>query len=510
MRIVHLRINDADSGESVPVRLRITNEEGQIFPPLGRAAEFPAAGEIPVGCHLRVREAIWYAIDGNCEVPLPTGVPLRIQATRGPEYACLDQRVTLGTGQLSLRMSVSRQFQPRQRGWIAGDGRVHGRSAHDAALEAAAEGLDLLNLQAAVTDIRSEHDGRIYSLPIGLAAFSGQQPALCWKGVMVIVNTLNRHPVLGSLSLLNCHRPVFPLVFGGPDDTDDWSLSDWCAQCHRKGGLVVWADPFSGTGPAFGGEALIATLLGQVDAVEWSGSTKTQPLLPWCYRLWNLGFCQPLLGVSGDHRQARPPGYPRTYARVRDASAWTYRDWIEAIRQGECYTTNGPLLDWEWISDTDSLHHQPESSGFGLRAWADSVLPITTLELLHQGKVVASAPAVSSQANRWSARIEWRFSSESAGWWAVRCSGPAGSPWHDQPLFAHSAPLVPTGQRGGNVLSDSMLAPLRQAVEATADWLATVARFRDVRNREQHLQRCQAVLERLAHWQAVPGQFREK
>ena len=62
-------------------------------------------------------------------------------------------------------------------------------------------------------------------------------------------------------------RPVFPLGFGG-EETDDWSVRDWCDQCHRKGGLAVWVDAFNeNVGPP-GGEALIAAILGKIDAIE--------------------------------------------------------------------------------------------------------------------------------------------------------------------------------------------------------------------------------------------------
>ena len=60
------------------------------FPPLGRAAEFPTGRNEDVGGHLQVGRERWCYIDGACEMPLPAGVPLRVQATKGPEYTPLD------------------------------------------------------------------------------------------------------------------------------------------------------------------------------------------------------------------------------------------------------------------------------------------------------------------------------------------------------------------------------------------------------------------------------------
>ena len=57
-------------------------------------------------------------IDGACEMPLPAGVPLRVQAAKGPEYTPLDETVTLGAGQIALRFAIERmdRFASRRLG----------------------------------------------------------------------------------------------------------------------------------------------------------------------------------------------------------------------------------------------------------------------------------------------------------------------------------------------------------------------------------------------------------
>jgi hypothetical protein len=179
----------------------------------------------------------WAYVDGSCEVVLPPG-PVTAAVSGGYDYLPLTEQVTLGVGQLALRLALQRRPQARPDGWLSADSRCHALTPHAALLEAAAEGLHFVNLLAQET------------VPIGdqpsampnLLAFSGQRPALERPGHAVVVNTLNAHPILGTLALLDCHRPVFPLRFGRPDHEDDWSLIDWCDQCHRKRGLVVWPD----------------------------------------------------------------------------------------------------------------------------------------------------------------------------------------------------------------------------------------------------------------------------
>jgi hypothetical protein len=252
MLTVHLRINDAATRRPTPVRICVMGTDGQQYAPLGRAAEFSIGRNEDVGGHLKLGGERWYYIDGTCEIPLPPGLPLRVRASKGPEFASLDETVTLGSGQISLRFEIQRWTNTRTDGWVSIDTRSHFIPPHAAVLEAAAEDIDEVNLLALPFPVLSL-DANTYTTTPNLLAFSGQAPALERYGHVVRVNTLNAHPVLGTVALLNSHRPVFPLTFGGPDETDDWSIGDWCGQCHRKGGLTVWVKAFEPAGGLIGG-----------------------------------------------------------------------------------------------------------------------------------------------------------------------------------------------------------------------------------------------------------------
>jgi len=333
---VHLRINDAATGRPTPVRVRVTAADGTHFPPLGRAAEFPAARNADVGGHLWVGRERWWYIDGACEIPLPAGVPLRVQAAKGPEFTPLDETVTLGAGQISLRFAISRWADTHADGWVSVDTRCHFITPHAALLEAQAEGVDVVNLLATPFPVLAL-DANTYTTTPNLLAFSGQVPALSSPGTAgvspasseeagetpavlgtsVVVNTFNTHPVLGKVALLNSHRPVFPLTFGG-EETDDWGVCDWADQCHRKKGLAVWCDAFEAAAGVVGGEALVAAILGKIDAIEMSARPRKLPLLPWVYQLWDAGVPTPLVGASAKDSNATRLGAVRTYAQSED------------------------------------------------------------------------------------------------------------------------------------------------------------------------------------------------
>ena len=210
MLTIHLRVTDAATTRPTPVRVRLTTPDGTAHVPFGRAAAFPTGPGEAVGGHLSIGRENWHAIDGTAEVKLPAGVPVRVQITKGPEYEPLDTTVTLGPGQMALRFAVRRWADPAVDGWFSGDTRVHVLSPHDAALDAAAEGVAVVELLAGVREVASIRGGQTFPLAANIGAFSGQKPALDAHGVLVAVNTVNRHPVLGS------RRPVALAPAGVP------------------------------------------------------------------------------------------------------------------------------------------------------------------------------------------------------------------------------------------------------------------------------------------------------
>ena len=264
---------------------------------------------------------------------------------------------------------------------------------------------------------------------------------------------------------------MFPLTFGGADDVDDWSVCDWCDQCHRKNGLTVWADPFT---PSHGGEALVAAVLGKIDAVEFTGRS---PVLPGYYRLLNAGIVVPLVGDSGKADNLTPIGTPRTYARLNDGEPLSLAGWVDAVRAGRCYATNGPILAFD-VDDT-------------VRALATSVVPFEKLELVHNGKVIESVTATMAD-DRWTATGEWQV--PATGWVAVRCSGGIGRPLHDRLTFAHTAPVMV----GEPKPEPAAVAALRAHLEQTRDWIEHRGRFQDDRRKADHLARIGEADQRLA------------
>lgn len=468
MLTVHLRINDAATNRPTPVRVRVTGPDGTHYAPLGRSAEFPAGRNEDVGGHLRVGRERWFYIDGACEMPLPAGVPLRVQTAKGPEWTPLDATVTLGAGQISLRFTITRWNDSYADGWVRVDTRCHFINSHAALLEAQAEDLDAVNVLATPIPVLTM-DANTYTSTPNLFAFSGQVSALERNGHAVFVNTFNSHPVLGKVALLNSHRPVFPLTFGG-EESDDWGVCDWCDQCHRKGGLVVWVDAFESTGGATGGEALVAAILGKIDAIEVCARPRKTPLMPWVYRLWNAGVRVPLVGASGKDSNAVQMGAMRTYARRAEppppapfpsgkGAGGGGSSWVEGVRAGNTFVTAGPLL---------ALTVEGQHTSVTRRSPLDS----SGVELVANGVVVASGEHVA----------EATISEPS--WVAARTTA-AG--------FAHTSPVA----LGSAPRQPEAVAALRALIEQTRDWIETMGRFTNPKRKQTLLGRCAEAARKL-------------
>ena len=127
---------------------------------------------------------------------------------------------------------------------------------------------------------------------------------------------------------------------------------DWCDQCHRKGGLVVGQD-FTIRGVQakeewliVEGELLADLILGKIDALDVGplGLLDNEEVWMDWQAVLNAGIRVPLAGGSAKRANrifsaARAP--TRTFQAGQE---FTYKAWIEAVRAGRTFVTNGPLL----------------------------------------------------------------------------------------------------------------------------------------------------------------------
>lgn len=478
---VHLRINDAATGQPTPVRLRITDEAtGTYFTPYGRLTADARGWERDPGGDVRIEGVPWTCLDGSCEIALPT-TRLRFEVWKGFEYQPLDERLDLIPGKMAVRLTMHRAMDLKQQGLYSGDLRCHNLSPHAALLEGAGEDLAFVNLLA-------------YESSMGdcsnLVAFSGQESALERWGHQVVVNTWNQERLgLGSLALLNCHRVVHPLSI---DTLHDWSLDDWCHQCHRKHGLAVWTPTTAQESWLDGmaeGEALAHLILGHIDVLEIRSQ---EQLTDYLYPLLAVG-CRPLIGgASGRQTNATPLGQTRTYVHLGIEEPVSYTRWIEGLRAGRAVVSMGPLplLLADEHGPGATLQRQPGDPPIRVRSVVHSHVPYERVEIVYNGEIVAAEPVGPLSGTT---SLSCEFTPATTGWLAARCIGPAP----DQRIVAHSNVIHLAVAGAPQRIDRSLQARLLAKLDASRQYLAEHGHFSAEKQRTHRLEFFQQARARL-------------
>lgn len=220
----------------------------------------------------------------------------------------------------------------------------------------------------------------------------------------------------------------------------------------------------------------------ELDHLDWM---QTQEKNEW-YRLLQVGTRLPLTGGSYKLSGDSVVGSLRTYARLRPGEDFNYKNWIEAVRAGRTFVTNGPLLTFT-VNDLDpgAVIDLPADAPRKVRinAEARSIVPFERLELIVNGDAMA---CVEASGDPTSALLEGEFEVPGTCWIAARCWGnspafAASSP--DDHAAAHTSPVYVQVQGQPFPVDMISLALLIERLDKMLTWVDTEARFDGERTR---------------------------
>jgi hypothetical protein len=490
-RTVSIRVSDSRDMKPTPNRFRISTSSGDFFAPLGRCATFPIGKNECVSGGVRIAKENWFYSDGSCEIELQVETNLRVQISKGPGFSIIDKTIQLSHGQLALRFNLDRVFEPIEP-WQSGDCRVHFTSPEETVLQAAAENCQYTELLSRVVDYASL-DGNGYATIPQHTSFSGTEISRSRFGSEVAVNSWNFHPVLGSLSLLNTHRPVYPIAFGGTQGNDDWTIPAWCDQARRKSGLAIWSE-FDKSFAADGfSESLVAALLGKIDAVEMSSTVRQNSFFPNYYALLNLGLKLPLVGCSGKDSNQTILGSIRTWAISKDG---THASWLEGIRAGQTTVSSGPYLSIKLgdkeIGDTAECDDRKE---FPIHLQVNLVPAGSIVQIIQNGKSIYSK-SFSNDATSEQWEVPIRF--KSSGWIAARIfSTQRSSLYPSELLFAHTSPIWIEVPEAACPIDTAAMKHFEESLDRLESWLLNFGQFSSDKTKQDHLTHLQKARLRL-------------
>ena len=432
---VHVTVLDDETGKPVPCRVHFRSPEGVPYQPHGHHNQVNSnldSWHIDVGGDMRLGQITYAYIDGTSQGWLPRGDVI-VDVARGFEYEPIRTKVRIEPGQREFTLRLKRWVNMNQRRWFSGDSHVHFLSAQGSHIESQGEDLNVVNL------LQSQWG----SLFTNTEEFTGAPSISRVGNNIVYVSQENRQHFLGHMILWGLKKPVMPWCSDGPSESEiggamETTLSHWADEAHGQGGYVI-----SPHFPNPNGEPATLVATGRLDGVEMIRSTEHNHNE--YYRYLNCGYKLPLVGGTDKMSSDVPVGLYRTYVNIPDDQEFNYDNWCRNVAKGRTFLSGGPIIGFsvegKQIGDTVDL------SGPGtveVEAWAEGTLPVHRLEIVQDGRVVASTEE-SGGTRKLTLKASVKVNGHS--WLAARCGGPGYYdmvPYHDQwqrGRFAHTSPI---------------------------------------------------------------------
>ncbi len=486
-------------GDPASARVSVTDSEGRFFAPQGAWIHADDGFDRSE----RRFEAHYFHARGTAQIDVPEG-PVHVEILRGFERRFERRDLTAIAGEttdLAVNLDADRWQVPdasapagagpagaAQAGhWISADVHVHmnyggvyrNTPAH-LALQAEAENLSIVNALIVNKEQRFPditYDGRQLdpaSRPDALVVHGQEYHTSYW----------------GHLGLLNIAGSIILPGYAGYPNTAAASLypmnADVADIAHARGALVGYVHPFDDPPEPIAkpretltNELPIDVALGKVDYMEILGFSDHRTTAAVWYRLLNLGFRIPAAGgtdAMANFASLRGPvGMNRVYARIPDGPL-TEQAWLDALKAGRSFATNGPLLGFELggAAVGDELKFERAQRRVAFSARLESIVPVDHLDLVCNGRVVESFIQRKPQG---SGRFSGAIPVGESGWCLLRASSDgARHPVLDNYVYATTSPIYLTiaGRRPSSPQDARFFAAwVDRTTEATAaypDW----------------------------------------
>ncbi len=420
--IVRGSVTDGATGSATTAKIRVTGQgTGEVFWPEQCIKTMPKTSKQGLKRYFYVR--------GKYEMALPPG-RYRIEVVRGICHEAVVREVEVRAGlaqTLDVGIPVLKDLHTS--GWYSGNTHTH----YNVDIEEDPDDRLRLVPPAEALDVSVISYAMRGDLPYPTNRYPiGRLPAFSRNGTIVDMGeecrnnfTKPREMGYGHVLFLNIPRLVEPVSTGvlarDPKAPDFPTISMLCEEARKIGGTTIWCHNGKGI------ELPVAAAFGVVDAFNVGDSQEGE--YERYYQFLNCGFRLPISTGTDwwiyDHNRA--------FVQVR--GKFNYDAWLEGLRAGRTFISNGPLL--EFTADGCGPG-AVVSAGKVVRVKARAVsrLPFERLEIVLDGEVVAERTA----ANGREASFEGEIPVSRRGWLAARVAASALTP-SNRVVFAHTGPV---------------------------------------------------------------------
>ena len=439
MGTLRVRVREAESGQLTEARIQLRASDGKAYAPADAFHRVAA----------RALDLDAFHTTGEFSLKLPVG-EVSLLATKGFERYPVQLTAQIESGAVASVMIDLEQFTDfGALGWYSGSDHVHmnyggnlRNTPENLLFMAAAEDLDMVGEKIANKDNRI-FDHHSYRGPFDeLRSTAGQ--ILSWGQEY-------RPPFYGHINFINLTEHLLSPYTTGYEGTAIESLypsnTDIFRLARNQGALGGYVHPFSsdpesrGYGAARGFPVDLA--LGSFAYLEVMTSARhaEHTAAVW-HRALNCGFKVTASGGEDsitDLHRTPIIGAARMYAYLGDRLEWGR--WVEAVRAGRTFVTNGPLLQLAVDGQIPGgeILLPAEGGSVEVVARMDSAFPADKLELIRKGNVVEQIPLDDGGL---SGSLRKRIRVEESGWYTLRAStsGPV-LPVDDSRLYAETGPI---------------------------------------------------------------------
>jgi TolB protein len=436
------------AGRPTPARVFVVGADGRAYAPDDawmHADDNFVRSERPFETH-------YFHTSGSAELTLRAGMA-EIEVMRGFEYHFERQTVAITAGQKSiLTIRLKPLDLPRESSsqWVSGDVHVHmnyggayRNTPEHLVAQAGAENLQI------VEDLVVNKERRIPDI-----AYFSTKPDPASTAANLLLHGQEFHTSYwGHLGLLNLTQNFILPGYAAYPNTAAASLFPANAMvadmAHDQHALVGYVHPYDSVPDPANDVSVVHELpadlaLGKVDYIEVLGFAEHKSTASVWYRLLNCGFRLPT--AAGTDAMANfaslrgPVGLNRVYAKV-PAGPLNIADWLDSIRHGRTFATNGPLLGFslggQQVGDDLALPGGENKVKF--TAWMRSFVPVDHLQVICNGDVVRD---LNLSGDRESADVEDTIPVSRSGWCLLRAwSEKAEHPVLDMYPYATTSPI---------------------------------------------------------------------
>ncbi len=453
--------------------LEMTNDFSEPMPGLIRITNLASGNALKLSGQIH-RALNWYAVEEKTSLRLPR-TRLKIEAISGLQTELATQEIDLAEQETATAKVELRQFyDAASRGLIAGNTHLH---LNKMTLDEADRYLRVVpkadNLKVVFLSLlRRIPDERTYISNVFVTNSlrgGGDLQRLSQEGVLFGNGEEHRHNFgtggegYGHVMLLDLQRVIRPVSIGPGimrAGTDGMTLRRGIQRARDDKATVIWCHN------NFGLEDIPNWLAGLLDAQNIFDGGNRGSYEASYYRYLNIGLKVPF--STGTDWSIFD--FSRAYVPVD--GELTTKEWLNGLRAGRSYITNGPFLELETerggLGDTLRLPAPNRVTvvgrGFGRQNFG-------SLELVYNGKVVHRAPAT-REGGYYFADLRHGLEVREPGWFALRIPRGVGKTELDGELFAHTSPIYV--ELGGKRIfrkdvAREMVAEMEQGIETIRD-----------------------------------------